>query len=602
MKNLYKILIVFSIVAVCFSCEDIQFNEEFLDQKPESVGFTIDTMFSSRQNADLVLNKAYSYNRFPFFSFFWPERMRGAGKGTYMDITDCGMQYGHTGAKLIYYSGQYNAGSNNFLYFSYLQDGAWDAIRYSYIYLENIDKVPDMNDDEKRWRRGEARCLIAYRYIEMLKAFGGVPWLDKSFKVNDTPKTIERATVEELVDNIVGLLDQAAKELPWSYASDNDYGRFTKASALGFKLETLLFAASPLFNADQPYHADGAANRYTWYGNYSVERWKRAEAAGKEFMDALTANGYYALVQASGSTHKDYRQAYIDGYHTRGKKECLYTIMPTTQTSEKVKLTWNKLKWYDPWSHRQCGVTTEYVNMFPMADGSDFPEDFDWANPAFNPFFDAAGNPNRDPRLYETVMINGDYYQGRTVETWKAANGFPKGRELFNNNNSAFYMRKFVQERNNATSMNKPINYAALRLPEVYLSYAEAINEANGGPNAMAYEMVNKVRNRVGLNDLPAGLSQEEFREACLNERALELGFEECRWYDLVRWKKEERLQMQLTGIKISKISNDGEFSYQRYNLPNRYFMSNWDTKWYLHAFPSTEIDKKYGLVQNPGW
>lgn len=86
-------------------------------------------------------------------------------------------------------------------------------------------------------------------------------------------------------------------------------------------------------------------------------------------------------------------------------------------------------------------------------------------------------------------------------------------------------------------------NFIVLRLADVYLMRAEALNEI-GGPTAEAYSMINEIRARarkrdgVTPSDFPAdlsGLTKEEFREAVLLERAVEFGFEGHRWFDLVR-------------------------------------------------------------------
>lgn len=77
-------------------------------------------------------------------------------------------------------------------------------------------------------------------------------------------------------------------------------------------------------------------------------------------------------------------------------------------------------------------------------------------------------------------------------------------------------------------------NWPIYRYADVLLMIAEAINEQSG-PNAEAYGYVNQIRERAGLSPLDAGLSQEEFRLALLNERRLELAFENHRWFDLRR-------------------------------------------------------------------
>jgi starch-binding outer membrane protein, SusD/RagB family len=424
------------------------------------------------------------------------------------------------------------------------------------------------------------------------------------------PETFPRMTVEEQVNKIDSLCDLAASQLPWYHSSENDYMRFSKASAMGLKVKVLLHAARPLFNSAEPYHPDGKNNLHTWYGNYSADRWKRAEAAGKAFMEALNANGYYNLIQPKGNTHDDYREAFVDGYHTRmmgeGNREALISWLPVghdqngdvvTRYQNAVILHWHNAYWW------MTTATLEFINMFPFKDGTDFPENFDWSNPPFNPWFDEIGKPSRDPRLYETVVINGDRWGNRTAETWAPGNGYAKGREAVARDGiGTFKHRKFLREQSPVTTWNKPIQISFLRLPEFFLSYAEAINEANGGPNAIAYDMINRIRNRVGLPDLTPGLSQEEFREALIRERAIELYMEQVPWYDITFWKQDKRLRKRLHSMQILRTNNPEVWEYKVFEPRERYWWTEWDNKWYLWPFPQSEIDKGYGLVQNPGW
>ncbi len=46
-------------------------------------------------------------------------------------------------------------------------------------------------------------------------------------------------------------------------------------------------------------------------------------------------------------------------------------------------------------------------------------------------------------------------------------------------------------------------------------------------------------------------------------------------------------------------------FEYERFELSKpvrRWWTYGFDPKWYLSPFPQTEINKGYGLIQNPGW
>src|SRR5690606_36211347 len=75
-----------------------------------------------------------------------------------------------------------------------------------------------------------------------------------------------------------------------------------------------------------------------------------------------------------------------------------------------------------------------------------------------------------------------------------------------------------------------------IRLAEHYLNYAEALNESQPG-HADVLSYLNAVRNRAGLADLPAGLSQAQMRDEIRRERRIELSFEGHRYFDVRRWK-----------------------------------------------------------------
>ena len=72
-----------------------------------------------------------------------------------------------------------------------------------------------------------------------------------------------------------------------------------------------------------------------------------------------------------------------------------------------------------------------------------------------------------------------------------------------------------------------------IRFSDIALVYAEAV-----GPTAKGYELVNYIRQRAGLGNLPSGLSMDQFRERVLEERSWELAFEGDHLYDLRRYKR----------------------------------------------------------------
>ena len=144
-----------------------------------------------------------------------------------------------------------------------------------------------------------------------------------------------------------------------------------------------------------------------------------------------------------------------------------------------------------------------------------------------------------------------------------------------------------------------------MRLAEVLLNAAEAYNEADGGPSDKAYTWVNAVRNRVGLPGLAEGMTQSQFRDALLLERELEFGFEEFRWFDMVRYGLTSAFTSPLHGLTSfgDKQREATVFTFSvKDAYPPRAWYTTWDTKWYLAPIPAIEINKAYGMTQNPGW
>ena len=124
-------------------------------------------------------------------------------------------------------------------------------------------------------------------------------------------------------------------------------------------------------------------------------------------------------------------------------------------------------------------------------------------------------------------------------------------------------------------------NIDVFRYAETLLIFAEAKNKAEG-PVAAAYDAINSVRNRAGLPDLPPGLSQAEFHQAVIDERAWELAGEYSRWFDLVRNEMVEQIPQLRDAAELPLL-----------NQPQQE----------VHAFakiPQEDIDLNPNLKQNP--
>jgi hypothetical protein len=579
------------LVIVFTSCEDIRFGDAFLE-KAQSEEINLDTVFSRKLYAEQALSQVYTSLPYGLLT--------GTGAGNNklnLDLLECLTDLNTTmltygSGTQEFYSGSMTSSSKevNFKY-SFIGQGGWKGIRDAYIFINNIDRVPDMTNEEKNLRKAEAKMIIAIHYAEMFRHFGGLPLVDRAYAPSEEPD-LKRMTAQQTLDYITSLLDEVAQVLPWKIANPvEDDGRMTAAGAMGLKIRILLFAASPLFNDNVPFLEGRASDEeLVWFGNKDNNRWQSVVNACEVFFNRMNAEGGYLLVNNTGNAREDFRKAYYE----RNNQEVLISHRKGYKRENVLNA------FFEHVGYGIGNTTLDYVDMFPMADGTDF----NWNNPIHSqyPFFDALGNPVRDPRLYETVLINGDDYQGRKAELWVGGRERPLDNRTQSIAATGFVMRKFRLDVQSAAGT--VVHWPYLRLPEVFLSYAEALNEVNGGPNALAYDMIDRTRDRVGVGRVPRGLSQSEFREAILRERALEFGYEEIRHFDMIRWKREDLFRKQLKGLAIFSGDNaGGNLTYEAFEIPQtRDWQNRWNAKWYITPIHIDEINKGYGLIQNPGW
>lgn len=574
------------------ACEDLKFGEKFLE-KPVSNELNIDSVFNKKIYAEQALAEAYHS-----LPDFLPTQGR-LGYGTLEMLTDLA-DWNKKGAPK-FYSGTVDGTNQYTEHMPYrlgvasqmIGVGPIYGIRRAYIYIENVDRVPDMTEQEKAVGKAEAKVIVAYHYSQMLRYYGGMPWIDHAYTAEDEMK-FPRMTVEQTVEKIVNLLDEAAGVLPWEVDAAND-GHLTKAAAMALKNRVLQFAASPLFNADEPYlQGDASTQLITWYGNYSADRWQKALDAGLAFL--RENDGRYKLVNTGNP-----REDFAAGYFNRHNGEVLI--------SSRRFITYMTGK--TPFAQVRYGVaspTLNYIDMFQMNDGTEF----SWDNPDHKkyPFF-KDGKPRRDIRLYETLAINEDKFQGKkVVEIYEGTKQNPYNSGQYSKNGAA--MRKFV--RNWKDEVNgKFYSCPLLRLPELYLNMAEAMNELGKAETAdefgnTAYDYLNMTRNRAGMPDITKKEAKpgEELREAILRERALEFGYEEVRYFDLMRWKREDLIRQPLSRLIVKKVKAEPGFTYTPHQgmFEQRQYLKEgiWSKKYFLLPLPVDEINKKYGLIQNPGW
>jgi starch-binding outer membrane protein, SusD/RagB family len=93
-----------------------------------------------------------------------------------------------------------------------------------------------------------------------------------------------------------------------------------------------------------------------------------------------------------------------------------------------------------------------------------------------------------------------------------------------------YYTKKYL-DINTTASGHSGANFIVLRNADVLLMYADALNQS--GETNNAYQYINQVRSRAGLNPLPSGYTKAQMNDALADERQKEFIMEGDRWFDL---------------------------------------------------------------------
>jgi hypothetical protein len=576
MQKAYKYLIpsLLGLNLLLTSCGD-----EFLG-KPESNDVTVEDIFSVRATTEAFLWETYRTSVPQGFPTDW-----GSHNGMYasmvMAASDEGDVYDTWPSSNDHNTGVWGPTDNREDDFG----AHYKGIRNANIFLENIHMSTDIPDAEKEQMKAEAMVLRALQHHELMKRYGAIPIVDHVLTASGQIM-LPRNSYKECVDFIVQSCDAAAAVLPDSYPS-SFVGRITKGVALALKGRVLLYAASPLHNTDTPYLP--GEETLTGYGSFDASRWTAAADANKAVLDWAASAGV-SLVNSSSDPAQNYQAAVEE----QGNSEMIFFNQsngwwgawdPMFQQFVMPRGVYGG--WYGQ------GVTLQHAQMYHTADGRDQV----WPEEGPRSEF-LTKMQEMEPRFQYSVFYSGS--------KWNDEIGI---RNFHKNENGSWsdlapvngvgYMRKFLSRANWGGGQ---VNWVIFRLAEFYLNYAEALNESSPLHTA-AFEALNTIRMRGGLDPIssndPRYDSQEKLRVAIQRERAVELAFEEHRFFDVRRWRiagNEGVMRGQMWGLNIYQLGDDN-YVYRKEPFESRV----WEDKMYLYPLPQGEIDKGY-MVQNPGW
>lgn len=462
----------------------------------------------------------------------------------------------------------------------------YEQIRSINLLLENADRIPE--GARKDRVLGEAYFFRAYYYYLLLRQFGGPVLLKEVYDPLKNQRKYPRASYEEMVEFIAGDAERAATYLPESYDAENT-GRATKGAAIMLKAKTYFWAAST--------HFQNQAKDYLGFpDNRSDAMLTKAKVAYDELMKLP-----YDLIQIDGTS----RDQIVDGYRqiflTKNSKESIWEVQHSNDgdfaNGFGHKLDRESSSPYYGGTTAAYTPTQNHVDEYGMQQGKVYD--------ANHPY------ENRDFRFYANILYDGCQFRGREMEIhYTVVNGeevagadlTPYGAsETAAVTRTGYYLGKFVdpgQQINTNDTYGSKQNYIIWRFAEVLLDYAEI--DFMQGRTGDALEKINRIRRRAHIYEL-----DDITWDAIVNERRVEMAFEETTFWDLLRYdvavEKMSGASNPLKAMKIVKA--DG--------MPASYTVSNMNSRpsririfrsmQYYYPIPWAEVDFQ-GIEQNPEW
>jgi starch-binding outer membrane protein, SusD/RagB family len=606
--RLTRILFVLILLSGC---------EDYLDESPDKEILTQEDVFSIYENyrrfADEMYDKIYDEMRAidGFMKNYSSSHVRSDEAHPGRQRGDSYNHY-HNGNYLSLWSATAEGSGTHELRYSW--NYSWEGIRIANMTIANIDNLLDANQEQKNQLLGQAFALRALFHFELVKRWGGMPYIDEVLSLEENFER-ERLSYHESILKIVEDCDRAFELLPQQWDNAN-IGRVTKGMPLALKSRALLYDASPTYNQ----------------GN-DPSRWEKAAGAAWEIIEYAESTGIYELIDASeaitmdvdnvnGSDYakgtieelKNYREIF---YGNPINKETIFNrYRGPLSTSNRTMVSPRYM-----WPPNDIGGTSHTICVSPLQNLVDrYEMNNGWPIDAPESGYNLQ-NPYvaRDPRFYNNILFNKVVWapaldRGFTsLELYDGA----KYRNFANTDqgsSTGYLVRKYWPEdfmRSNIYDVQQP--YIFFRLAEMYLNYAEAVNEFAGstgtvsGSSLTALEAINRIRNRVGMPGVHKRFTADKasFRERIWNERSVELCFEGHRWWDLRRWhigdlpeNRTPRTMHMYPESDLNTYPTGYRFEIKSDQFPARVY----EEKHYLYPLQLSDVSMFEGFYQNPGW
>lgn len=488
------------------------------------------------------------------------------------------------------------------------------SIRYCNTFINNVDKVYNMTDDEKSLYKAQAKAMKAYYYYELIKFYGPIVLVPDNIDVKSDVEDMKsaRSHIDTCFKKVVELFDEA---IPYLQAFKDQtvdrYGYFNKEAAYALKAKALLYAASPLYNGNGWYsNFSNKEGKPLFNTNVDLGKWEKAAKAIDEAIAYCESEGKGLF---SNSTEEPTELL-------NNMTNIQYSVIPRDWVSNEMLYgIWNekqdyefklKLPRYNPSNEnynneiKGClNPTLRMVELFYTENGLPINMDKTWHyedrykmgieksndydgvvalnEPVLNLHL------KREARFYADIAADKCYWRRGwdkvKMNPYKGGdhgNYEDKLKEGAYQNLTGYWCKKFVPKEiqgGRRPSLGYGFPFSAIRMADLYLMQAEAWNEFSGA-TVKAYSPLNKVRKRAGIptvqeswnnySKVPGKVATKEgLREIIQQERMIEMAFEGHRFWDLRRWKKAHEYQNEpIKGWNV--FGEESKSFYNNYEGP----------------------------------
>ncbi|GHT78113.1 starch-binding protein [Bacteroidia bacterium] len=653
-KKFVKTIII---AAMCIfpSCSD------YLDIVPDNT-LTLDDVFTVKQEAYNALAKLYYYmppdpsanyttymlgdeylsTREYLFSFQYHIVMRGLNTSTDPIM---GMWAGtHAGTPM------------------------YRAINSAHVFIANIDKVTDMSDVEKADWKAQAKFMLAYYSFLLLQQTGPIVLKEKETANTDMGEELfpHRAKIEDCFDFILRYMNEAIPDLEEQRPAA-DLGQIDRVGAAAIKARVLVYRASPFYNGNSEFYGAflNHENEHFFPQTYDKEKWKEAIDAIEEALNLAKQNGkelytygksVYSYDREDFAKQPDRMKTLYDLtmlFPDPWNKELLWGESNIVAVRDGA--TWDYVMTSSTQIELRAGIgppgsiignmggayhwiggTYKMLERFYTKNGLPIDEDRTFSRSSMLDLVNTPGNEelayeevrgylqpgvqtlrmylNREPRFYADMGITGGYWRSHNI---RIPTMFYAGTHGSSTNgprrfDTGIGVQKLVHPESTAGSYQRMVRtpFPIIRLADLYLMKAEALNEYLDAPAQEVYDAVNLVRKRAGIPNVETVWSdatlaktvnkhktKEGMRDIILQERSIELAFEGRYFFDMCRYKKAH-LEYTDNIMGWNYFGTDATTFFVLEQKQDRIFT----IRDYMWPIPISELNINSNLIQNPGW